>query len=298
MDTRSLRHIVALANRLNFARAAQDVGLSQSAFSRSIQAIERQAGMRLFDRDRSGVRITAQCRAILVQAQILLAEIDAFDKELRSTARGEHGRIRFGIAPTPAAVLLSSVLPRRIAATPDLRNEVVVLDVETMWPMLICGDIEFMVAPEGMAPDAIPVRNELLGSFPLDLIVRSDHPLLRGECLGEQYPLLMSSIASGSIAPSNGQIHPSIGPVHIINDYTVLAHIVRTTNAIWLATTFAVLNEIRDGTLCTLTHEDVEMPHRRKIVMYSLRGRSRSPAAAQLRDMFMLRLRELESLVS
>ena len=45
LQLRSLQHLVVLAGRLNFARAAEDVGISQSALSRSIQALERQLGL-------------------------------------------------------------------------------------------------------------------------------------------------------------------------------------------------------------------------------------------------------------
>ena len=51
MNLRRLNHVVALADTLHFARAAAAAHLSQPAFSRSIQAIENDLGIRLFDRD-------------------------------------------------------------------------------------------------------------------------------------------------------------------------------------------------------------------------------------------------------
>ena len=51
MNLRRLNHVVALADTLHFARAAEAAHLSQPAFSRSIQAIESELGIRLFDRD-------------------------------------------------------------------------------------------------------------------------------------------------------------------------------------------------------------------------------------------------------
>jgi DNA-binding transcriptional LysR family regulator len=155
-----------------------------------------------------------------------------------------------------------------------------------------------MVAPEGLAPDAVPVRNEVLGSYPLDLIVRAGHPLLSEAHHEEKFPLLLSSNPRDSGVASTGQIHPSAGSSHVINDFPLLAQIVRATDAIWLATNFAVLEGIRGGTLRNLPHMNAEIPRWRKIVMYSLRGRSRSPGAVRLKEMFILRLRELEGLIS
>ena len=50
MDLRGWAHIVALAERRNFARASEEVHLSQPALTRSIQAAEAELGLRLFDR--------------------------------------------------------------------------------------------------------------------------------------------------------------------------------------------------------------------------------------------------------
>ena len=58
MNLRRLNHVVALADTLHFARAAEAAHLSQPAFSRSIQAIESDLGIRLFDRDVGDVRPT------------------------------------------------------------------------------------------------------------------------------------------------------------------------------------------------------------------------------------------------
>ena len=55
MDTRHIRHFMALVECGSFARASEVVHLSQPALSRSIQELERQLGARLFDRGRFGV---------------------------------------------------------------------------------------------------------------------------------------------------------------------------------------------------------------------------------------------------
>ena len=79
MDLRRLSHVVALADTLHFARAAEAAHLSQPAFSRSIQAIESDLRIRLFDRDVGDVRgrdasylaPPAQIRASPIRAHVL-----------------------------------------------------------------------------------------------------------------------------------------------------------------------------------------------------------------------------------
>ena len=80
MDLRQLRHAVTLGKLLNYTKAAQELGLTQSALSRSIQAIEERVQVRLFDRDRGGVRLTELGRLYIARANTLLREAEELDR--------------------------------------------------------------------------------------------------------------------------------------------------------------------------------------------------------------------------
>src|SRR5689334_6832497 len=112
MDLRSLRHVAVLARQLSFTKAAQELGISQSALSRSIQATEQRVKLRLFDRDRGGVHLTAVGREVAERAAALLREADDLDRLLDRAAGGAEGEASFGMAPLPAAALLPAVLAR------------------------------------------------------------------------------------------------------------------------------------------------------------------------------------------
>jgi DNA-binding transcriptional LysR family regulator len=58
VELRRLQHLLALDDERHFGRAAERVHLSQPAFSRSIQAIEADLGLRLFERDIGDIRPT------------------------------------------------------------------------------------------------------------------------------------------------------------------------------------------------------------------------------------------------
>lgn len=60
MDLNRLRHFVTVAETLNFRRAAEQLHMAQPPLSVSIQKLEAELGMRLFERDTSGVSITPQ----------------------------------------------------------------------------------------------------------------------------------------------------------------------------------------------------------------------------------------------
>src|ERR1700722_5019768 len=106
MDLRSLRHVVVLAKLLSYTKAAQELNLTQSALTRSIQAMERRANTRLFDRDRSGVRLTSVGRMFVARAAQLVHEADELDRLLRRSTTADVGEVSFGMGPLAAQALL------------------------------------------------------------------------------------------------------------------------------------------------------------------------------------------------
>jgi DNA-binding transcriptional LysR family regulator len=284
LDLRQLSYLVALDRRRSFARAAEDLGLSQSALSRAIQALEKRLGMRLFDRDRAGVFPTELGREIAAMANDLIAAADDIERQAVLMQRGSKGRLRFGMAPLPAHTLLAPVLADRITSTPDLANDVIVRNVEDLWPLLLAGEIEFFVSAEGLVPDNQAIREELLGEFPVTLVVRAGHPLLErppGEMDTLAFPLILSSRA-GLLAPDD--LHRMArGTAHVIEDFASLVTITQTTDAIWSSSHFAVISEIVAGRLCALPYPGGNAPRAMRMMIYSSARRSVSPAARALR---------------
>lgn len=288
LELRSLRHLAALARHLNYARAAEELGISQPTLSRSIQALERHLGARLFDRDRGGVGLTPQGRLVAERAGVLLADAEELERQSRLSAAGEAGRIRFGMAPMPARALLSAALADRIAAAPDVVNEVVVRDVQALWGLLSAGEIEFFVSQDGLLADVSTARVDLLGHFPLCLIVRAGHPLLEGLGEGERYPVVRSSWAGLPLPP---EALPHVrGAPNVIEDFGVLARVTETSDALWFSSAYAVAEELKARRLCELPGTSAQSV---RLVMYTLARRSLSPLAKALAAAFRAHIKAL-----
>jgi DNA-binding transcriptional LysR family regulator len=296
MDLRSLRHVVALSRHLSFRKAAEDLRLSQSALSRSIQAVERRAQTRLFDRDRSGVRLTAVGRAFVDRAEMLLRDADDLDRQLRRFAVGAQGEVVFGMAPVLAAALAPAVLSETLNAVPDLRCRVFVRGVDALLPLLECEQIEFLVCSERLIPDETPVKGTLLGRFPTSLLVRAGHPLLTGPVEGRSFPLITSAVLAEQGVASTA-VEFLEGPPHLIlEDHAALLRITETSDAVWLSSSFAVADAIAQGRLAALPLPAAlqgRADGRFRAMMYHLERRSLSPAALRLRDQFQSRIRKL-----
>lgn len=276
LSLRSLRHLVVLARRLNYVRAADELGITQPALTRSIQNLERQLQVSLFDRDRGKVTTTLQGRMIAERASALLAQADDLEHDAPLFGETEFGRIRFGMAPMPARALLQRVLGERLTQAPDVTNEVVVRDVEPLWDMLVAGEIEFFVSPNPPLRDLSQANVALLGIFPLSLIVRAGHPLLTDPSSEAQFPLVRSSW-TGVAVPPEFQNRIRGGP-NVIEDFGALASLAAATDVLWLSSPSAIKEEISSGTLVELTRARQQV----ELTLYSLQRRAISPLADKM----------------
>ena len=85
MDIKSMRCFLAVAETLNFSRAAESIYLSQPALSLRINAMEDELGVKLFLRTRQQVYLTSAGSALLPEVQEILARIDALPEIARSS---------------------------------------------------------------------------------------------------------------------------------------------------------------------------------------------------------------------
>lgn len=95
MELRALRYFVMVAEELHFGRAADRLHIAQPAVSRQIARLERELGVRLFDRSPRRVRLTAAGHRVLDPAREALAAAD----RVRVVAREQAGVMRIGTGP-------------------------------------------------------------------------------------------------------------------------------------------------------------------------------------------------------
>ncbi|WP_316189301.1 LysR family transcriptional regulator [Bradyrhizobium sp. SZCCHNS1054] len=123
MSLRALRTFLAIAKHGTFARAGTAIGLTQSAVSLQVKALEREFGTPLFDRSTRHPRLTEAGRRLLSRAENLVSLYDTIP-EMLSDERNLTGRLRLGAIQTALAGPLPEALAALRQAHPGLRIHV------------------------------------------------------------------------------------------------------------------------------------------------------------------------------
>ncbi|HEY0793034.1 MAG TPA: LysR substrate-binding domain-containing protein, partial [Chthoniobacterales bacterium] len=142
MELRHLRYFVAVAEELNFRRAAERLHLAQPSLGRQVRDLEEEIGARLFDRDRRRVTLTDAGRVLLAEARTLLAGADSAIRAARDAGRAQHNTLRIGhIGPLTGSFLASSLAALH-DRFPRVPIDVVELSSDEQLAALLKGEIQ------------------------------------------------------------------------------------------------------------------------------------------------------------
>ncbi|MBP1155655.1 MULTISPECIES: LysR family transcriptional regulator [unclassified Paenibacillus] len=97
MDFKKLQYFVEIADSGSFTKAAEKLLVAQPAISKSIQKLEVELQLTLFDRSEKAVALTPEGRALLVHARAILSRIEEARKEMEELRGLEKGEIRIGL---------------------------------------------------------------------------------------------------------------------------------------------------------------------------------------------------------
>ncbi len=150
MELKQLQYFLAVVEYGGLSRAAEHLGLTQQAISKSMLALEASAGAKLLERRGRVVRPTSHGLLLLTHARSITRELANFDEALRRRQGGRRGRVRIGTSPTATAPIVTPAIravlderpQMRLEVTAGLRRDLLAQLVEGRLDVAVCLDIE------------------------------------------------------------------------------------------------------------------------------------------------------------
>ncbi len=179
MDTAWLEVFREVARSGSLTAAATALGYTQSAVSRQIAALERDAGTRLFDRLPRGMRLTGDGRCLLGHAHAVLDRLETARGDLAALRTLDAGRVRLGAFDTAEAALVPRALAAFRAEHPRIGVSLVEANTPDLLTALDRDEIDLAIVsayPGAGAIDETRYALRFLAEDPLLVALPRDHP--------------------------------------------------------------------------------------------------------------------------
>lgn len=242
IDIEKLRHAVTIAEHGTFGQAARVLHMSQSALTRSIQALEADFAIQLFERGRAGARLTPEGERFVRHAEHLVRHAASVTSDLRDISSGREAAVHVGMGPISASLILPRILETILLLTERFPISVKIGSNSELRSMLDSGELDFYIGgvPRGAGENIDGLRFETVKARSrLALLVREGHPLLSTP--DDREMRASATIVAGTFARDTSvgadvQQYGFPAPAFVLDDYDLLAELVRRTDAVLLAT--------------------------------------------------------------
>lgn len=173
-DLRQVRSLVAVADTGSFTKAADQLGVTQSAISHSIRAIEEQLDAHLVERSGKRVALTQNGITLVRRFRSALAELTKAQEELALLKRWGQGRLRIGVTHTLCTYLLPQVMQEFRKLYPRCEIHIESDDTHELIEMMNNSEIDLALGIGGREPAW--TRFEPLFEDELIFVFAPNHP--------------------------------------------------------------------------------------------------------------------------
>ena len=304
IDIRLIRHVLALARHRNFARAAEQLHLSQPALSRSIARLEETLGVALFDRTRDGVIPTDYGRIVIERGQDILRRGHDLQRELELMQGLEVGELSIVAGPFPHAISAGPALTRLLGSRGGLRIRLSQQSPRGAVEQVLDGSVDLGIADLREWGEDSRLQLEPLPQHVGLWVARADHPLAgrQGLALADvlAYRLICAPLprqlveffgafpAAGHADPEDGLFYPAVS----LDAISFGPAIAAASDALMLTPVGIVAQWLERGELAIL---DLHLPWQRTAYGFVTR-RGRTPSPATLEYMTCVRAVEAEAM--
>ena len=176
MELRHLQHFVAVAEDQHFTRAAERLMVSQSGLSASIRALERELRAPLFVRTTRRVTLTEAGRALLVEAERILAQVRSAHEAVAAVQGVLRGTLALGTEQCIAGVHVAGLLAAFRRLHPDVEIRLRQTGSGALSEEVAAGRLDLAFAYRTQA-DTDQLRSVSLTSEPMTVLCHPSHRL-------------------------------------------------------------------------------------------------------------------------
>lgn len=175
---RQMQYALAVAETLNFRRAAELCAVAQPSLSSQLAALEEALGVQLFERKHGGVRITPAGAPLLARMRQIVSASSELTREATAFRDPFAGTFRLGVIPTLAPYLLPFLVPALRDAFPRLMPRWTENRTDALVAALQRGELEGAIL--ALEADLGDLKTHTLGQDPFLLCLPLSHPLAHG----------------------------------------------------------------------------------------------------------------------
>lgn len=144
-QVRAIQALCAVAAHGSFSAAARALGVTQSAVSQHVAALERQTGLPLVERGTHPTALTGAGHALVRHGRAISARLDSAEQELAEIAGRRGGRLRLGSFPTALTTFVPAAIARLRRRQPAVALTVVDDHLQGLLPRLSDGELDLAV---------------------------------------------------------------------------------------------------------------------------------------------------------
>ena len=186
ISIRHLRAFCEVAQQQSFTLAAKALFVTQSTLTTTVQQLEEQVGVKLFDRSTRKVYLTATGAEFLPTAQRLLFDFDGFLKDLSATAQVQRGQVAVAASPSFTSELLPAVVAQFHQAYPQVKTTLVDVTAQQIEQMVASHEVDFGIGSNRSGRQELsytPLLKDSFGVvFPSDSAQAASSPATWADC--------------------------------------------------------------------------------------------------------------------
>lgn len=226
MDIRRWKVMLAVSDAGSYTRAAEELGLTQSAVTQMMKALEKEVGFSLFVKSGRGMRPTPEAQSLLPSVRALLSADEVVRQEIASLNGVQTGTIRIGTYLSCSIHWIPGILKKFHADHPGIHFQVIEGDEGELadWIQERRVDIGFISRQEGQRYQFLPVMEDEIYA-----VLPSGHPLAGQETVPltsfEGVPFVTTAYVPGSDVHRVLKEHNLSPDIHFIsiNEFSVLS---------------------------------------------------------------------------